>query len=83
MSAELATRITEKLGSLRLPGADRDIVSMGLVSDVFVSQGKAYFSISVPADAANARRSCARASNNRAFEVPTGIPSVPAISSCV
>lgn len=54
MSAELATRITEKLGSLRLPGADRDIVSMGLVSDVFVSQGKAYFSISVPADAANA-----------------------------
>ena len=31
----------------------------------------------------SARRSFARASNNRAFDVPTGIPSVPAISSCV
>ncbi len=34
-------------------GADKDIVSLGLVSDVFVSQGKAYFSISVPSESAN------------------------------
>lgn len=54
MSAELSAQIMDKLKSLRMPGADKDIVSLGVVSDIFVSQGKAFFSISVPASAANA-----------------------------
>jgi ATP-binding protein involved in chromosome partitioning len=52
MAADLSGDITAKLKSLRLPGHDRDIVAAGLVSDVFVSGGKAYFSLSVPADMA-------------------------------
>jgi ATP-binding protein involved in chromosome partitioning len=54
MSAELSAKVLDKLKTLQMPGAGKDIVSLGLVSDVFVSQGKAYFSISVPSDAANA-----------------------------
>jgi ATP-binding protein involved in chromosome partitioning len=54
MSAELSAKVLDKLKTLQMPGAGKDIVSLGLVSDVFVSQGKAYFSISVPSEAANA-----------------------------
>ncbi len=53
MSAELSAKVLDKLKTLQMPGAGRDIVSLGLVSDVFVSQGKAYFSISVPSESAN------------------------------
>lgn len=53
MSAELSAKVLDKLKTLQMPGADKDIVSLGLVSDVFVSQGKAYFSISVPSESAN------------------------------
>jgi len=35
-------------------GADADIVSLGLVSDIFIADGKAFFSITVPADEAPA-----------------------------
>ena len=53
MSAELSAKVLDKLKTLQMPGAGKDIVSLGLVSDVFVSQGKAYFSISVPSETAN------------------------------
>lgn len=53
MSAELSAKVLDKLKTLSMPGSGKDIVSLGLVSDVFVSQGKAYFSISVPAEAAS------------------------------
>lgn len=53
MSAELSAKVLDKLKTLQMPGAGKDIVSLGLVSDVFVSQGKAYFSISVPSESAN------------------------------
>ncbi|SOC83329.1 ATP-binding protein involved in chromosome partitioning [Ensifer adhaerens] len=53
MSAELSARVLDKLKTLQMPGAGKDVVSLGLVSDVFVSQGKAYFSISVPSAAAS------------------------------
>ncbi|MCD2179741.1 Mrp/NBP35 family ATP-binding protein [Rhizobium sp. C1] len=53
MSAELSARVIDKLKTLQMPGAGKDVVSLGLVSDVFVSQGKAYFSISVPSEAAS------------------------------
>jgi ATP-binding protein involved in chromosome partitioning len=54
MSAELSARVLEALKALQMPGAGRDVVSLGMVSDVFVSQGKAYFSLSVPSETANA-----------------------------
>jgi ATP-binding protein involved in chromosome partitioning len=54
MTGNLPNDILEKLKSLQMPGSAKDIVSLGLVSDVFVSSGKAYFSISVPAEQARA-----------------------------
>ncbi|HWU60819.1 MAG TPA: Mrp/NBP35 family ATP-binding protein [Ensifer sp.] len=53
MSAELSAKVLDKLKTLQMPGTGKDLVSLGLVSDVFVSQGKAYFSISVPSESAN------------------------------
>ncbi len=52
MSDQAVASIKDKLRSLTFPGADGDIVSLGLVSDIFVSDGKAYFSVSVPAERA-------------------------------
>lgn len=52
MTENLPNNILEKLKGLQLPGSAKDIVTLGLVSDVFVSSGKAYFSISVPAEQA-------------------------------
>ncbi|MCO6186939.1 Mrp/NBP35 family ATP-binding protein [Rhizobium sp. L1K21] len=49
MTDKAITSIKDRLRSLTFPGADGDIVSLGLVSDIFVSDGKAYFSLSVPA----------------------------------
>ncbi|MBD9371230.1 iron-sulfur cluster carrier protein ApbC [Rhizobium sp. ARZ01] len=44
--------VLEKLKSVRGPDMDGNIVDLGLVSDVFVSDGKVYFSITVPAERA-------------------------------
>jgi ATP-binding protein involved in chromosome partitioning len=44
--------VLEKLRTVRGPGMEGNIVDLGLVSDVFISDGKAYFSITVPAERA-------------------------------
>ncbi|ASY55489.1 MULTISPECIES: Mrp/NBP35 family ATP-binding protein [Sinorhizobium] len=44
--------VLERLRSVRGPDMEGNIVDLGLVSDVFISDGKAYFSITVPADRA-------------------------------
>lgn len=44
--------VLEKLKSVRGPDMDGNIVDLGLVSDVFISDGKVYFSITVPAERA-------------------------------
>ena len=51
--AEITTDgVLEALKSVRGPDLSGDIVSLGLVSDVFVSGGKVIFSITVPAERA-------------------------------
>ena len=44
--------VLEKLKTVRGPEMDGNIVDMGLVSDVFISDSKVYFSITVPAERA-------------------------------
>jgi ATP-binding protein involved in chromosome partitioning len=44
--------VLERLRTIRGPDMDGNIVDLGLVSDVFISDGKAYFSITVPAERA-------------------------------
>ncbi|MDB5522721.1 MAG: sodium:proton antiporter [Rhizobium sp.] len=51
--AEITSKdVLNRLRTVRGPDMDGNIVDMGLVSDVFISDGKAYFSITVPADRA-------------------------------
>lgn len=45
-------QVLERLRNVRGPDMDGNIVDLGLVSDVFISDGKAYFSITVPAERA-------------------------------
>ncbi|MBB4237609.1 Mrp/NBP35 family ATP-binding protein [Rhizobium esperanzae] len=45
-------QVLETLKTVRGPDLERDIVELGMVSDVFISDGKVYFSITVPADRA-------------------------------
>ena len=44
--------ILERLRRVKGPDLEGNIVDLGLVSDVFLSDGKAYFSITVPAERA-------------------------------
>ncbi|WP_411033215.1 iron-sulfur cluster carrier protein ApbC [Shinella sp. BYT-45] len=45
-------QVLERLRTVRGPDMDGNIVDLGLVSDVFISDGKVYFSITVPAERA-------------------------------
>ncbi len=46
--------VLERLGTIRGPDDDRDIVRRGMVSDIVISNGKVMFSITVPAERAQA-----------------------------
>ncbi|CAK06417.1 iron-sulfur cluster carrier protein ApbC [Rhizobium leguminosarum] len=45
-------QVLETLKTVRGPDLEHHIVELGMVSDVFISDGKVYFSITVPADRA-------------------------------
>lgn len=53
MSDVTKEQVLETLSRVRGPDLEGDIVSLGMVSDVFISDAKVYFSISVPAERAN------------------------------
>ncbi|WP_309085924.1 Mrp/NBP35 family ATP-binding protein [Chelativorans sp.] len=44
--------VIDKLSTIRGPDLEGDIVSLGLVSEIFIADGKVFFSITVPADRA-------------------------------
>ncbi|WP_127520215.1 Mrp/NBP35 family ATP-binding protein [Mesorhizobium sp. Z1-4] len=44
--------VVEKLRSIRAQGMDGDIVSLGLVSEIFIADAKVFFSVTVPAEKA-------------------------------
>ena len=44
--------ILERLKLVRAPDGNGNIVEAGLVSDIFVADGKAFFSVTVPAERA-------------------------------
>jgi ATP-binding protein involved in chromosome partitioning len=54
MSAALKDQVLALLRQMTPPGADRDVVTGGQVSEVFVSDGRVMFSLTVPADRARA-----------------------------
>lgn len=52
MSQTAKDRILELLRSMQAPDGAGDVVGRGMVSDVFVADGKAFFSLTVPSDGA-------------------------------
>ncbi|GGE19547.1 iron-sulfur cluster carrier protein [Aureimonas endophytica] len=54
MSSTLRDRIETALSAIRTPDGEGDIVSRKMVSQIVVADGKAFFSLTVPADAAEA-----------------------------
>ena len=53
MSLELKAQVLRLLETVIYPGSDRSIVDLKMVSEIFITDGKAYFSISVPSDVAD------------------------------
>ncbi|WP_420410749.1 Mrp/NBP35 family ATP-binding protein [Roseibium sp.] len=52
MSESVKSAVLDRLRQIKGPDLEGDIVSLGLVSDVFVSDGRVAFSITVPAERA-------------------------------
>ncbi|WP_077101910.1 Mrp/NBP35 family ATP-binding protein [Agrobacterium sp. DSM 25558] len=46
-------QIEQALESVVYPGGDKSIIALGMVSEIFIADAKAYFSITVPADKAD------------------------------
>jgi ATP-binding protein involved in chromosome partitioning len=87
------TLVLEKLKTVRGPDLDSNIVDLGMVSDVFISDAKAYFSITVPAERAKELEPMRAAAERVVKEIPgikgamvaltadkkAGSPSVPVV----
>ncbi|CCM74604.1 iron-sulfur cluster carrier protein ApbC [Rhizobium mesoamericanum] len=52
MTGVTKEQVLETLKTVRGPDLEHDIVELGMVSDVFISDAKVYFSITVPAESA-------------------------------
>ena len=66
--------VLERLKTVHGPDFTGDIVSLGMVSDIFISDGKVYFSITVPADRARDLSRCGSppSGRSRRYRVSAG-----------
>ena len=62
--------VLERLGSIRGPDDDRDIVRRGMVSDIVIANGRVMFSITVPAERAEAFEPMRRAAETAVSTLP-------------
>ncbi len=63
-------QVEQALKSVIYPGSENDIVSMRMVSEIFISDGKAFFSLTVPAEKANEMEPLRLAAEKAALGVP-------------
>ncbi|UJW76240.1 iron-sulfur cluster carrier protein ApbC [Rhizobium sp. SL42] len=63
-------QVLDALGRVRGPDLDRSIVELKMVSDVFISDGKVYFSITVPAEQAEALEPLRQAAERTVKAIP-------------
>jgi ATP-binding protein involved in chromosome partitioning len=69
--AEITSKdVLERLKTVRGPDMEGNIVDLGMVSDVFISDGKAYFSITVPAERAKELEPLRQAAERVAKDMP-------------
>ena len=52
MADDIQSQIQDILRAMEAPDKAGDVVSRGLCSDIFIADGKAFFSLTVPADKA-------------------------------
>ena len=78
MSSELREKVMSQLARVKGPDLDNNIVALGLVENVLVSDGKAVFSIKVPAQRAKELEPLRTAAEKAVMEVP-GIDKVTAV----
>ncbi len=62
--------VLTRLGSIRGPDDDRDIVRRGMVSDIVIANGRVMFSISVPAERASAFEPMRAAAETAVMAIP-------------
>jgi len=69
--AEISKNIVlEALKTVRGPDLEGNVVDSGMVSDVFISDGKVYFSITVPAERADALEPLRQAAERTVKKIP-------------
>jgi ATP-binding protein involved in chromosome partitioning len=73
--------VLERLKSISAPGLSGDVVSLGLVSDVFIADGKVFFSITVPADKAQELEPMREAAERAVKELPEVAGAVVALTA--
>lgn len=62
--------VLERLSSIKGPDLEGDIVSRGLVSEIFIADGKVFFSITVPAKRAKELEPLRAAAEKAVKEIP-------------
>ncbi|WP_346898087.1 iron-sulfur cluster carrier protein ApbC [uncultured Roseibium sp.] len=70
MSEEIKKAVLERLSKVKGPDLEGDLVSLGLLSEIFVSDGRVAFSITVPADRAQALEPLRQAAEKVVKEIP-------------
>nr|WP_245445608.1 iron-sulfur cluster carrier protein ApbC [Rhizobium album] len=63
-------QVLDKLKSVRGPDLESNIIDLGMVSDVFIADGKVYFSITVPAERAKDLEPLRQAAERTVKELP-------------
>lgn len=63
-------QIEQALESVVYPGSDKGIVALGMVSEIFIADGKAFFSITVPAEQADDMEPLRLVAEKAALSVP-------------
>ncbi|MCT7374387.1 Mrp/NBP35 family ATP-binding protein [Chelativorans salis] len=70
MSAVTRQAVIDKLSTIKGPDREGDIVSRGLVSEIFIADGKVFFSITVPADRAQELEPMRQAAEDAVKSIP-------------
>ncbi|MBC2884132.1 iron-sulfur cluster carrier protein ApbC [Ochrobactrum sp. CM-21-5] len=70
MASVTREQVLERLKVVTGPDFESDVVSLGLVSDIFIADGKVFFSITVPAERADALEPMRLAAEKAVKEIP-------------
>ncbi|MBB5700303.1 ATP-binding protein involved in chromosome partitioning [Ochrobactrum daejeonense] len=70
MASVSREQVLERLKAVTGPDFESDVVSLGLVSDIFIADGKVFFSITVPAERADALEPMRLAAEKAVKDIP-------------